>query len=131
MGAPASPLLRRHRPGWLCWWVQGGMGTHHARAPGTCRWQRANKRAPALPPTTTTTPLRSHLPPAVVINQTSIETVFSKKLTQFADVVGDSVGKHMGAYFMAASGEGGGAVPPVGPPRWERAPRALGLSARR
>ncbi|KAL4448828.1 hypothetical protein ABPG77_007545 [Micractinium sp. CCAP 211/92] len=40
----------------------------------------------------------------VVINQTSIETVFSKKLTQYADVVGDSVGKHMGAYFMAASG---------------------------
>ena len=46
------------------------------------------------------------LPPAVVLNQASIETVFSKKLSQYADVVGDNVGKLMGAYFMAVSGEG-------------------------
>ncbi|KAI7837448.1 hypothetical protein COHA_008706 [Chlorella ohadii] len=41
----------------------------------------------------------------VVINQASIETFFSKKLTQYADVVGDHVGKWMGAYFMCASGD--------------------------
>jgi hypothetical protein len=39
----------------------------------------------------------------VVINQASIETFFSKKLTQYADVVGDNIGKWMGAYFMCAS----------------------------
>lgn len=34
---------------------------------------------------------------AVVINQASVETFFSKKLTQYADVVGDNIGKWMGA----------------------------------
>jgi hypothetical protein len=42
----------------------------------------------------------------VVLNQASIETVFSKKLSQYGDVVGDHVGKLMGVYFMAVSGEG-------------------------
>ncbi|PSC76881.1 major facilitator superfamily domain-containing 8-like [Micractinium conductrix] len=40
---------------------------------------------------------------AVVINQASLETIFSKKVTQYGDVAGGSVGRWMGAYFCAAS----------------------------
>lgn len=39
----------------------------------------------------------------VVINQASLETVYSKKVTQYADVVGGKIGRYMGAYFMASS----------------------------
>jgi hypothetical protein len=41
---------------------------------------------------------------AVVVNQASLETVYSKKVTQYADVVGPRIGRYMGAFFMAASG---------------------------
>ena len=63
-------------------------------------------RRPACRPHFLPRPAPSPAPaPAVVVNQASIETVFSKKLSQYADVVGDNVGKLMGAYFMAVSGE--------------------------
>ena len=39
-----------------------------------------------------------------MINQASLETIFSKKVTQYGDVAGGSVGRWMGAYFCAASG---------------------------
>ena len=42
---------------------------------------------------------------ALVVNQASLEVVFSKKATEYADVVGDNMGKLLGIYFMAAAGE--------------------------